>query len=428
MNRSHRRRRISVRAALLFGWVALPFPGLHALAAAPSIKVVDLFHAGEGGYAFYRIPGLVVTAQGVVLAYCEARREGRSDWEDIDVLLRRSTDGGLTWEAPRKLAEVAGPHRKNPVALAGKYAAPEQVTYSNPVAIASRDGSVHFLFCLEFNRCFYMRSDDDGATFSPPFEITSAFDAFRPAYDWRVIATGPGHGIELQNGRLLVPVWMSTGKGSGGFHPSVVGLIYSDGRGLGWLAGDIALPGAADGPNPTCGEALELADGRVVLNARSESRSNRRLVTIGTNGATGWNSPYFDPALLEPGCMGSLIRLSKKPVDDRNRILFSNPDNLRRRDGKEGPGRPRDRVNLSLKLSYDEGVTWPVNKTLDPGVSAYSDLAVLPDGTILCLYERGAVGTNSHQTAFLSLARFGLDWLTDGKDHRKRPHSDPGAH
>ena len=122
--------------------------------------------------------------------------------------------------------------------------------------------------------------------------------------------------------------------------------------------------------------------------------------------------------------MGSVVRLSARPKHDRSRILFSNPDNLRRADGQEGPGLLRDRVNLSVKLSYDEGATWPVNKPLEPGVSAYSDLAVLPDGTILCLYERGAVRGNSHQTAFLSLARFDLGWLTDGKDSLKRAASD----
>ena len=105
--------------------------------------------------------------------------------------------------------------------------------------------------------------------------------------------------------------------------------------------------------------------------------------------------------------MASLIRYSISPPADKNRILFSNPDNLEGGKDGEKPGTHRARKNLSVKLSYDEGRTWPVNKVLEKGSSAYSDLAVLTDGTILCFYESDRM---------LVLARFNLDWLTDGKD------------
>src|SRR5579885_1616017 len=136
-------------------------------AAEPFLEKIDLFAANSDGYALYRIPGIVVTAKGTVLAYCEARRTGKSDWDTIDILLRRSTDGGKTWSTPLKIADVPGPKTKNPVALAQKLANPEDVTYNNPVAITDRNGSVHFLFCLEYARCFSMKSDDDGLTWSP---------------------------------------------------------------------------------------------------------------------------------------------------------------------------------------------------------------------------------------------------------------------
>jgi len=382
----------------------LPLAAACVAAAPPRLETVDLFHAGQGGYAYYRIPGLVVTAKGTVLAYCEARREGQNDWENIDVLLRRSTDGGRTWEAPRVMGAIPGPHHKNPVALAGKYARADQVTYSNPVAIATRDGTVHFFFCLEFNRCFYRRSDDDGATFSPPEEITSDFQAFRPDYDWHIIAAGPGHGIELHSGRLVLPFWMSTGVGKNGFNPSAVGVIVSDDQGRSWRAAGIPFAAATAGTNPTCGEVVELSQDRVMMNARSSSPSGHRLIVIGGQGGTQWGRPYFDPALVEQGCMGGITRLSEGRAGGKDRILFSNPDD------------PRARANLSIKLSYDEGATWPVKRQLEPGPSSYSDLAVLPDGTILCLYERGVVAPTSHQPTFLSVARFNLEWLTDGRD------------
>ena len=334
-------------------------------AGEPFLEKTDLFTAGTEGYALYRIPGIVVTTKGTVLAYCEARKGDRGDWGTIDILLRRSADGGKTWGPRMKIAAVEGPHRKNPVALAQGLARPEDVTYNNPVAIVDRKtGAVHFLFNLEYMRAFYMRSDDDGRTFSKPVEITATFEEFRREYDWKVLATGPGHGIQLSSGRLLVPVWLSTGTGGHAHRPSVVSVIHSDDRGRTWRRGEIAVPNTAEWVNPSETVPLELADGRVMLNARSESKAQRRLIIYSRDGATGWSEPKFQPELLEPICMGSTVRLSKKPSQDRNRILFANPDNLGRADGKEVPGTGRDRRNLTVKLSYDEGATWPVAKPL----------------------------------------------------------------
>ncbi|MDZ4688859.1 MAG: sialidase family protein [Planctomycetaceae bacterium] len=390
-----------------------------ASAAEPRLEQVDLFEAGTDGYALYRIPGLIVTAKGTVLAYCEARRTGKSDWDTIDIMLRRSTDDGKTWSERKKIADVPGPKTKNPVALAQKLANTDDVTYNNPVAFADRNGSVYFLYCLEYYRCFSIRSEDDGVTWSAPVEITKTFDEFRPEYGWKVLATGPAHGLQLRTGRLLVPVWLSTGTGGHAHRPSVTSTIYSDDSGRTWQRGEIAVPNTDDWVFPNETVAVELADGRVMLNVRSEAKNHRRLVVTSADGATKWSQPKFDEALLEPICMASIIRVSQSP-QGKNRIVFANPDNLARKDGKEMPGKSRDRVNLSIKLSYDEGQTWAVNKVLEPGYSAYSDLAVLPDGTILCYYERGRKPKDEDQKptsyAGLTVARFNLEWLTDGKD------------
>src|SRR3954447_4127513 len=117
-----------ILAAVVLLALALP-----CSAAEP--EKIDLFRAGEGGYKLYRIPGVVVTKAGTVLAYCEARKSDRGDWGTIDVLLRRSTDGGKTWGDPQKVADVPGPKEKNPVALAQKLASTDDVTYNNPVMI-----------------------------------------------------------------------------------------------------------------------------------------------------------------------------------------------------------------------------------------------------------------------------------------------------
>lgn len=378
---------------------------VRALAAEPLLEKVDVFEAGTNGVALYRIPGVVVTAKGTVLAYCEARKSSGADWGEIEVHLRRSSDGGRMWDAARQIAHLGERMPGNPHnALNG---ANEQ-TVNNPVAIVDREtGAVHFLYCINYARAFYMRSDDDGATFSAPLEITTAFEEFRPECDWRCLATGPGHGIQLANGRLVVPVWLAYGK-VGQHSPSVMATVFSDDHGKTWQRGDIALPNTPETINPNETAAVQLADGRVMLNARSVSKASRRLVTTSKDGATSWSTPRFDAALFEPICMGSIVRLSVKPASDKNRLIFSNPHSLKLdADGHEIPGGRGDRKNVSLKLSYDEGETWPVNKTLEEGPSGYSDLAALGDGTILCFYERGKK---------LTIARANLEWLTDGQD------------
>lgn len=382
--------------------------------AAPLLEKHELWRAGEGGYALYRIPGLLVTRRGSVLAWCEARKRSGSDWGATDIQLRRSTDGGRTFDAPRNIANVAGPKPKNPVALAQKLATEGEVTYNNPVMIADKNGAVHLLFCLEYMRCFYARSDDDGRTFTPPVEITATFDQFRPEYDWKVLATGPGHGIQLRNGRLLATVWLSDGTGGHAHRPSVNTTIYSDDGGKTWRRGDIIMPNTPEWINPSEAVAVELNDGRVLFNSRSESKAHRRLIAYSKDGATGWTKPVFHDELVEPICLGSMIRLRAKP----SQLLFVNPNNLTRADGRDTPGLGRDRKNLSVKLSYDEGKTWPVTKVLEPGPSGYSDLAVAKDGTALCLYENGAKDKGNSYSARLTLARFNLEWLTDGKEKR----------
>jgi sialidase-1 len=114
--------------------------------------------SGRTGLQALPIPGIVVTAKGTVLAYAEARKSDRGDWNTIDIVMRRSTDGGRTWSPSRKIADVEGRKDKNPVALAQKLATAGDVTYNNPVAIPTRTGVVHFLFCLEYMRAFICRA------------------------------------------------------------------------------------------------------------------------------------------------------------------------------------------------------------------------------------------------------------------------------
>lgn len=387
------------------------------ITAKPLLEKTNLFESWTGGYGLFRIPGVVVTAKGTVLAYCEARRGG-SDWAAMDVLMRRSTDGGGTWELPRNTCEVAGPKPKNPVRL---NANTNEVTYNNPIAIADRDGTVHFLFCLEYLRCFYQRSDDDGLTWSKPVEITGVFDALRPQFDWRTLATGPGHGIQLRNRRLLAPVWISLGQGGNNHSPSLNATIYSDDGGKSWLAGELAVTDKAVAGGSSETTLVQLADGRVMLGVRATAKDQKRVFALSDDGSTKWSRPWTAGEIGEPSCMAGFVRQSLKPDSDRNRVLFSLPappeallGGLRRQSN--------ERTNLTIWMSYDEGKTWPVSRSLAAGRAAYSDLAVLPDGTILCFYEAGNPKIEKDDPkpyGFLTMARFNLEWLTNGKDKGK---------
>ena len=386
-----------------------------AAPAEPRLDKQNIFSAGEGGYDVYRIPGIVVTAKGTVLAWCEARElpEKRmgADWAKIDILMRRSEDGGDTWGAPRKVVTPPEDVQLNAVSLAQGHNDAKDVTVNNAVAIVDGDsGALHFLYCVEYARCYYMRSEDDGVTFTEPVDITETFESFRSDYDWKVIATGPGHGIRLRTGRLLVPVWLSTGTGGGAHRPSAVSVIYSDDHGRTWQRGEMVV-GHPELVNPSETVAVELADGRVMLNIRHETynrkdRTRHRAISISPNGVDQWSPVRLDKQLPDPICMGSIIRLSSETEGGKNRILFANPHNPK----------TTERRDVSVKLSYDEGETWPVMKALEDGRSGYSDLAVGPDGTVYCFYERGSFDKQHHNTAHLCVARFNLEWLTDGED------------
>ncbi len=349
---------------LLLGAAALGF------AADPSAP----FQAGDGGYEVFRIPGLIVTKKGTLLAYAEARASRRGDWGKIDLVMRRSTDGGRSWEPLRKVADVPGSKEKNPVALAQGLAVPGEVTYNNPVAIADqRRGRVHFLFCLEYRRAFTMRSDDDGLSFSQPVEITSAFEGFRAVYpDWRVLAIGPGHGIQLRNGRLLASVWLSTGSGGHAHRPSVAATIFSDDAGQSWHAGEIVIPNHADFINPSEATLAQLPDGRVLFNGRTEAKQRRRTIATSPDGARHWTAPRFAESLPDPVCFGSLLALR------RGWLAFVNPASTNRRE------------NLTIRFSQDGGQTWPEAVVLDAGPAGYADLATDRRGNIYCLWEAGA--------------------------------------
>lgn len=351
-----------------------------------------VFEPIEGQYASMRIPALVATQKGTLLAFCEGRVTSASDWSDMDLLMRRSTDGGKTWS---DFVVIAPREGKRPT--------------SNATPIVDREGNIHLLFQRDYAIAYYTKSTDDGKTWSKPVDITYAFDAFKPEYNWKVLAPGPGHAIQIKSGRLVVPVWMADSEKMEphrSHYPSCVATIYSDDLGKTWKRGAIVANNSPEIKNPNETMAVELEDGRVMLSIRNPSEIRRKAVSYSPDGISNWTKIAFDEELFEPVCMSSIVRVSTRADGGKSRLLFVNPDS------EHIPKHPRQ--NLTAKLSYDEGESWTVEKVLNPGASGYSDLAVGPDGTIYCLYETNTVKQGWNYS--LKLKKFNVAWLTEGKD------------
>ncbi len=382
-----------IDAGLVPWLVALAVSGVASSAprqAEP--QFTDVFVSGTDGYDTHRIPALIVTGKGTVLAFCEGRKNSRSDTGDIDLLVKRSQDGGKTWDAP----EIVWDDGAN--------------TCGNPCPVVDRTTDVIWLPMTwnhgqdneseikagtgkDTRRVFVTHSRDDGLTWAGPREITHAVKC----PEWRWYATGPGVGIQLtqgdRQGRLLVPCDHShvspddpTGYGS---H-----VLFSDDHGATWRLGGTIGPAVNE-----C-QVVELADGTLLMNMRNYDRSRTtRAVATSTDGGLTWSAVRHDPALVEPVCQASFLRYTRQSQDGRNRLLFSNPAHAE-------TGQRRD---MTVRMSYDEGQTWPVSRRLRPGPAAYSCLAVLPDGRVACLFEAG----EEHPYERIVFARFSREWLTN---------------
>ena len=166
----------------------------------------------------------------------------------------------------------------------------------------------------------------------------------------------------------------------------------------------IAVANTPEFPDPNESAAVELEDGTVMLNVRTDAKENRRTVVVSKDGATHWSEPHLDQSLPDPICFASIVRSG-------HHLLFVNPDNLTRADGKDLQS--KDRVNLTVRLSNDDGAHWIAKRTIEPGATGYADLAVMPGGTILCLYEKVTKAPDGAAKRGEMLGQFNLEWLTE---------------
>jgi sialidase-1 len=360
---------------------------LTAAAAQTNLELSAVFTARVDGYHTYRIPAIVVTTNGTVLAFCEGRKQSRSDTGDIDLLLKRSTDGGRTWGAQQLIWSDEENTCGNPTPVVDKVTGTVWLlaTWNSG---ADKESQIGQRASRNTRRAFALTSADDGQSWSQPQEITASVK--KPGWGW--YATGPGNGIQLirgpHQGRLVIPANHSEPIAQSTNAATRSHIFYSDDHGKTWQLGGIEEESTNEST------IAELADGSLLHNMRSYHKKNRRAVATSRDGGLTWSPVKLDNALIEPVCQASLLRCTWPDGGSRSRLLFSNPASL-------------TREKLTVRLSYDDSVTWPVSKLIYDGPAAYSCLAILPDKSVACLFECGK--KSAYET--ITLARFPLSWL-----------------
>ncbi len=362
------------------GLLALVLPlTIVALASGASpLAHVDVFVSGEDGYAGYRIPAIETTPDGSLLAFAEARKYNLADpggkEQEIDLVLKRSTDGGSTW-SPMAVIEHSG----------------EYWSSANPATVADRETGRVWVFYLRCKpgrgsegarpgtddaRNLARYSDDDGRTWSEPIDQTAVARDMSDS-QWRISVPGPGGAVQDQTGRLVVPMWKVA--------PWKAFVIFSEDHGRTWQRG-ADVPGTQGSDED---QLVVLTDGRILLDARQQDGSHRWNATSADGGRT-WSEPRPGEEVSRVCCAIERYTL-ESAGDDRNRIVWTGP---------KGPGRK----TLIVRTSYDEGRTFTNERLISDEPAAYSDLTVLKDKSVGVLWERG-------NYRFLSFTRLTRDFL-----------------
>jgi len=367
---------LSILAALL-----LPAHNIEPASACNNEEIVDtkrsntvnsdeltfIFKSGTEGYNTFRIPAILTTSKGTVLAFAEGRKKGSSDAGDIDLVMKRSEDGGNTWDDLKVIWDAGENTSGNPSPVLDRSTG-DIFLLSTWNLGTDREPEIIKGTSKDTRRVFVLVSTDDGKTWTEPKEITADV---KPD-NWTWYATGPCHGIQMESrsyrDRLIIPCdHIEAGTEKYYSH-----IIFSDDHGKTWTLGGTT-------PQDKVNECTvaELSNGRLMLNMRNYDRSKHcRMISLSDDAGMTWSTIFPDSVLIEPICQASLLGF---PAKGRNRrsLLFTNPadENQRR--------------NLILRQSIDNGKTWPGRWVLHTGPAAYSDLTVLPGGIVGCVYEAG---------------------------------------
>lgn len=327
-----------------------------------------VYKRGMAGYSTFRIPAIVRTKSGVLLAFAEARRDGGGDAGNIDLVVRCSEDGGATWGDIIMVWDDGGNTCGNPAPVVDCCSGRVVLLMSWNKGSDSEHEIMHRT-SEDSRRVFVCYSDDEGKSWSTPRDITSS--AKLPAWTW--YATGPCHAVQLRaksyRGRMVVPCNHAVYNGRGSDYNSH--LLLSDDGGESWRVGAVMKGGNES-------TTAELSDGRVIHNARWQSGSERfaRHYAISSDGGESLGAVVRDATLVEPVCQGSIIGYSPK-LRPTNHLLFCNPASTEKRE------------RLTLRLSRDGGKSWSDGVVVASGAAAYSDVVVLRGGDVGVLCETG---------------------------------------
>ena len=328
-----------------------------------TIATQVIFAKGDYGYDTFRIPAIIKAANGDLIAFAEARKNGAGDTGDIDLVMRRSSDNGKSWGEMRVIWDDGVNVCGNPAPVV------DAESGRLLLLLTWNDGrdperAINKRTSIDTRRVFVTCSEDNGYNWSTPREITA--DTKDPQWTW--YATGPCHAIQMRKGphkgRLIVPCDHGVFGGHYASH-----IIYSDDGGESWhLGGDVG-----DGNEST---VCEVGHGRLLLNMRAnrkrkDSSNPWRLTAISKDGGMSFTKAVLDKNLPEPVCQGSIIS------DTRRTVYFSNPANISRR------------KNMTLRKSTNAGKSWKRSVELPGTFAAYSDLCILEDGSVAILYETG---------------------------------------
>jgi sialidase-1 len=342
------------------------------LSAQPVLEQVDLFVQRTHGVHSYRIPALIETKKGVLIAVADARRPKGSDLpNDIALVMRRSRDGGRTWSEQTILTEaktggVGDPsllldHKTGRVWCFHAYGPPGIGTF------ASQPGTTTGPTTLQVHA---MYTDNDGDTWSEPEDLSPRLKD--PA--WMAMFVTSGTNIQTRRGRYLLPLVVRMPD-----KQLVIRNAYSDDAGKSWKVGEIICAGCDES------RAIELADGTILENMR---KGHRRLIARSKDGGVTFSAPEPDEALIDPICNAGLVRYAK------HTLVFTNAASLKRE-------------RMTVKLSRDDGKTWSAGSVLHAGPAGYSTVIRLRDGSLGVFYERGDKGYFER----LTFARFNLKWV-----------------
>lgn len=346
--------------------------------ANEELQFVDLFDTSMNpDVSCYRIPAIVTAPNGDLIAAIDERVPSCRDlkWSgDINIVVRRSTDNGQTWSEIEMAVDFPlGQSASDPSLIVDEKTKEIFMFYNYMDLDKERD--IYYLH--------YVKSSDNGVTWSKPVDITSQIAKPEWHKDFKFITSG--RGIYTSTGKMLhCMVNLNSG----------LHVFGSDDHGESWYVIDTPIKPADES------KIMELADGRWMINSRV-NKAGKRYVHISKDEGKTWET-HADEELIDPGCNASIIRYTS--VEDgykKNRLIFSNAKM------KKG------RKNMTVRISYDEGKTWSEGKTIYEGSSAYSSLTKCKNGDIGLFFEMDEHKKNP----FVS---FTLDWLTDGKDTYKK--------